>query len=85
MVAKVRTNRVFDGRMYGKTRPNSCTIDVRKSLDFELYLGFNDIDCDVRQVIPGKFATDVIIQVNTNISPLLELNVFGKIKISLYV
>ena len=63
MVAKVRTNRVFDGRMYGKTRPNSCTIDVRKSLDFELYLGFNDIDCDVRQVIPGKFATDVIIQV----------------------
>ena len=66
MVAKVRTNRVFDGRMYGKTRPNSCTIDVRKSLDFELYLGFNDIDCDVRQVIPGKFATDVIIQVSTN-------------------
>ena len=85
MVAKVRTNRVFDGRMYGKTRPNSCTIDVRKSLDFELYLGFNDIDCDVRQVKPGKFATDVIIQVNTNISPLLKLNVFGKIKISLYV
>ena len=66
MVAKVRTNRVFDGRMYGKTRPNSCTIDVRKSLDFELYLGFNDIDCDVRQVIPGKFATDVIIQVSMN-------------------
>ena len=64
MVAKVRTNRVFDGRMYGKTRPNSCTIDVRKSLDFELYLGFNDIDCDVRQVVPGKFATDVIIQVH---------------------
>ena len=63
MVAKVRTNRVFDGRIYGKTRPNSCTVDVRKSLDFELYLGFNDIDCDVRQVIPGKFATDVIIQV----------------------
>ena len=50
--------------MYGKTRPNSCTIDVRKSLDFELYLGFNDIDCDVRQVVPGKFATDVIIQVH---------------------
>ena len=60
----MRTNRVFDGRMYGKTRPNSCTIDVRKSLDFELYLGFNDIDCDVRQVVPGKFATDVIIQVH---------------------
>ena len=63
MVAKVRTNRVFDGRMYGKTRPNSCTVDVRRSLDFELYLGFNDINCDVRQDIPGKYASDVIIQV----------------------
>ena len=63
MVAKVRTNRVFDGRMYGKTRPNSCTVDVRRSLDFELYLGFNDIDCDVKQEIPGKYASDVIIQV----------------------
>jgi len=62
MVAKVRTNRVFDGRMYGKSRPNSCTVDVRSSLDFELYLGFNDINCDVRQEIPGKYASDVIIQ-----------------------
>ena len=60
----MRTNRVFDGRMYGKTRPNSCTVDVRRSLDFELYLGFNDINCDVRQDIPGKYASDVIIQVS---------------------
>ena len=59
----MRTNRVFDGRMYGKSRPNSCTVDVRSSLDFELYLGFNDINCDVRQEIPGKYASDVIIQV----------------------
>ena len=62
MVAKVRTNRVFDGRMYGKTRPNSCTVDVRKSLDFELHIGFNDINCDVKQDVPGKYASDVIIQ-----------------------
>ena len=58
MVAKVRTNRVFDGRMYGKSRPNSCTVDVRRSLDFELQLGFNDINCDVRQDVPGKYASD---------------------------
>ena len=67
MVAKVRTNRVCDGRMNGKSRPNSCTVDVRRSLDFELQLGFNDINCDVRQDVPGKYASDVIIQV------LLEL------------
>ncbi len=68
MVARVRTNRVFSGRMYGKTRPNSCTVNIKKSLDFQLFLGYNDIDCDVRQEIPGKFATDVIIQVRKLLS-----------------
>eukprot|EP00095_Tigriopus_kingsejongensis_P006961 maker-scaffold406_size180810-snap-gene-0.27 protein:Tk06961 transcript:maker-scaffold406_size180810-snap-gene-0.27-mRNA-1 annotation:"hypothetical protein L798_11402" len=62
MIAKVRTNRVFNGKIYGKTRPNSCTIDIENKLDFELYLGFNDIDCDVQQESPGRFGSDVIIQ-----------------------
>ncbi|XP_059099096.1 uncharacterized protein LOC131893159 [Tigriopus californicus] len=62
MIAKVHTNRVFNGKIYGKTRPNSCTINVENKLDFELYLGFNDIDCDVKQETPGRFGSDVIIQ-----------------------
>ena len=63
MVARVKTNRVFSGKMYGKTRPNSCQIRVEKRLDFQLYLGYNDLDCEVNQEVPGKFATDIIIQV----------------------
>ena len=43
MVARVRTNRVFSGKMYGKSRPNSCKVRVEKKLDFQLYLGYNDL------------------------------------------
>ena len=63
MVAHVRTNRVFSGRMYGRSRPNSCVVDVERSLDFELKLGYNDIDCDVAKDSGGKFSSEVIIQV----------------------
>ena len=63
MVARVTTNRIFQGKMYGKTRPNSCNVRVDNSLDFQLYMGFNDLDCDVRQENLGRFAADVIIQV----------------------
>ena len=48
--------------MYGKTRPNSCNVKVKNELEFELYLGFNDIDCDVSQERAGRFTSDVIIQ-----------------------
>ena len=63
MIAHVRTNRVFSGRMYGRTRPNSCVVDIDRSLDFELRLGYNDIDCDVVNKISGQFSSDVVIQV----------------------
>ncbi len=54
---------VFSGKLYGKSRPNSCHVDVHNSLDFEINLGFNDLECDVVQDVPGRFTTDVVIQV----------------------
>ena len=63
MVAHVRTNRVFSGRMYGRTRPNSCLVDVDRRLDFRLKLAYNDIGCDVSNQGSGKFTSDVVIQV----------------------
>ena len=63
MVARVQTNRVFNGRMYGRSRPNSCLVDVERSLDFELKLPYNDIGCDVEAGNNGKFSSDVVIQV----------------------
>jgi len=64
MVARVRTNRIFNGKMYGKSRPNSCKVRVENRLDFQLYLGYKDLNCEVNQETPGKFATDIIIQVH---------------------
>ena len=49
-------------QVYGKTRPNSCQVNVRNSMEFSLYIGYNDVDCDVRQEIPGRFASDIVIQ-----------------------
>ena len=31
-------------------------------MEFSLYIGYNDVDCDVRQEIPGRFASDIVIQ-----------------------
>ncbi|CAH0773858.1 unnamed protein product [Bemisia tabaci] len=62
MVARVHTNKMFSGKVYAKSRPNSCVMDVDNSLDFELHLGYHDLNCDVKQDAPGKFTTDIIIQ-----------------------
>ena len=74
MVAHVRTNRVFSGRMYGRTRPNSCLVDVDRRLDFRLKLAYNDIGCDVSNQGSGKFTSDVVIQVLYPISFIKNKN-----------
>ena len=55
---------MFNGKMYSKARPNSCLVDVSNSLEFELLLGYNDVNCDVVPDNKGRYSIDVIIQVN---------------------
>lgn len=62
MVAKVQTNKLFDGKVYAKSRPNSCVTDVHNSMEFEITLGYHELGCDVKQTGPGKFSSDIIIQ-----------------------
>lgn len=62
MVVRVKTNRIFSGKLYAKERPNSCVTDVSRGLDFELRLGYQDLDCDVKQEEYGKYFTEVVIQ-----------------------
>jgi hypothetical protein len=64
MVARVRTNKIFNGKVYAKNRPNSCVTDVVNNLEFDLRLGYHDLNCDVRQDALGRFSTDIIIQVS---------------------
>lgn len=62
MVAKIKTSKLFDGKVYAKGSPNSCSVDVKNSLEFELRMGLNDIDCNVRHNGVGSYLNDVVIQ-----------------------
>ena len=62
MIAKIRTSKLFDGKVYAKGSPNSCSVDVKSALEFELRMGYNDIDCNVRQQGLGRYLNDVVIQ-----------------------
>ena len=62
MVAKIRTSKLFDGKVYSKGAPNSCSFDVKSSLEFELRMGYGNVECNVRQSSLGKYVNDVVIQ-----------------------
>jgi hypothetical protein len=62
MIAKIRTSKLFDGKVYAKGSPNSCSLDVKNELEFELRMGYQDIECNVRQNGLGRYLNDVVIQ-----------------------
>ncbi|KAG8193928.1 hypothetical protein JTE90_011481 [Oedothorax gibbosus] len=62
MVAHVQTSQVFNGRIYAKSRPNSCVADVANSVDFEIKMAYHDLNCDVKQESFGEFSNDIVIQ-----------------------
>jgi hypothetical protein len=62
MVAKIRTSKLFDGKVYAKGSPNSCSVDVKNSLEFELRMGYQDLECNVRQNGNGRYLNDVVLQ-----------------------
>ncbi|KAK2719667.1 uncharacterized protein LOC136037301 [Artemia franciscana] len=62
MVAKIKTSKVFNGKIYAKGNPTACVNDVTASLEFELRMGFRDLECGVRQDSPGRYSNDVILQ-----------------------
>ncbi|OWR50334.1 hypothetical protein KGM_210943 [Danaus plexippus plexippus] len=62
MVARIQTSKLFDGKIYAKGSPNSCVVDVKQSLEFELHMEYNNIDCNVKQNGLGRYLNDVVIQ-----------------------
>ncbi|XP_037944045.1 uncharacterized protein LOC119676859 [Teleopsis dalmanni] len=62
MIARIRTSKLFDGKIYAKGSPKSCAVDVKKSLDFEIRMGYQDLECNVRQTSSGRYINDVVIQ-----------------------
>ncbi|XP_034484455.1 uncharacterized protein LOC117789532 [Drosophila innubila] len=62
MVARIRTSKLFDGKVYAKGAPKSCAVDVNSALDFELRMGYQNLECNVRQSGSGRYMNDVVIQ-----------------------
>nr|XP_046915324.1 uncharacterized protein LOC124495920 [Dermatophagoides farinae] len=62
MVAKVRSSKIFDGKIYAKRKPYHCMTDVNESLEFEIHMGYNDLECDVQQTSRGQYTNDIVIQ-----------------------
>jgi hypothetical protein len=62
MVATIQTNKLFSGKIYAKSKPNSCVTDVTSALSFELTMPYHDLLCDVKQKDAGRFSNDIVIQ-----------------------
>ncbi|XP_055373711.1 uncharacterized protein LOC129607042 [Condylostylus longicornis] len=62
MIARIRTSKLFDGKVYAKGSPKSCSADVKNALNFELRMGYQDLECNVRQSGSGRYMNDVVIQ-----------------------
>ncbi|KAG8201943.1 hypothetical protein JTE90_027419 [Oedothorax gibbosus] len=62
MVAFVRTTKVFNGKVYAKSKPNSCVTDVINNNEFEIRMAYHDLNCDVKQQGGNEFSNDIVIQ-----------------------
>ncbi|CAG9837045.1 unnamed protein product [Diabrotica balteata] len=62
MIARIQTSRLFDGKIYAKGSPNSCVRDVNNSLEFELNMPYDNLECNVRKNGLGRYINDVVIQ-----------------------
>lgn len=64
MVARVRTNKLFNGKIYAKNAPLACVNDISNSMDFELNMAFNDNCAIQRSSSSGVFSNEIVLQHN---------------------
>lgn len=64
MVARVKTNKLFNGKIYAKNSPLSCMNDIANSMDFELNMAFNDACSIIKNSQNGLFTNEIVIQHN---------------------
>ena len=63
MIATVRTNKIFNGKIYAKDNPNSCVVDVKDGIEFRIAMGYNDIECNVKRKERGMYTNEVGIKI----------------------
>lgn len=62
MIVKIKTSKIFNGKIYAKGSPNTCVNDVKGTLEFDLLMPYNNIDCSVERDAAAKYSNDVILQ-----------------------
>ncbi|KAL7647956.1 UNVERIFIED_CONTAM: hypothetical protein RMT77_001572 [Armadillidium vulgare] len=62
MVARIKTSKSFNGKIYSKGSPNTCVNDVDNTLEFELVMAYNDIDCNVQRASASHYSSDIVVQ-----------------------
>ena len=62
LVARIKTSKIFNGKIYAKGSPNTCVNDIQSSLEFEIQMSYNDVDCNVQRDNASRYSTEVVIQ-----------------------
>lgn len=62
MVARVKTSKVFSGKLYAKNSPSGCMTDVDGALEFDLAMGYDDLECNVEREERARYANDIVLQ-----------------------
>ena len=88
MIATVRTNKIFNGKVYAKDNPNSCVTDVENGIEFSIKMGYNDLECNVKR--KGMYSSKLILCSELILQKILEsesksllLNVFVNSRIGI--
>ena len=84
MVTRVRTSRLFNGKIYAKNKPNKCVNDITNSLEFDIKMKYNNDECDVKQSSPGHFTNDIVIQHHDMVVTTKDLALGVYCKFNLY-
>lgn len=62
MTANIQTSALFNGKIYAKSSPVNCVVDVSNSLNFSITMAYNDLECGVEREGPGMYTNEVIVQ-----------------------
>lgn len=73
LVAHLATNKVFNGKVYSRSKPKSCVVDVVNDMNFEISMDYTDPICGVKQAEPGRFTADLVLQHHDQIMTSADL------------
>eukprot|EP00095_Tigriopus_kingsejongensis_P012749 maker-scaffold30_size591359-snap-gene-1.15 protein:Tk12749 transcript:maker-scaffold30_size591359-snap-gene-1.15-mRNA-1 annotation:"hypothetical protein DAPPUDRAFT_214208" len=62
MTATIQTSALFNGKIYAKSSPVNCVVDVSKALNFSITMAYNDLECGVEREAPGVYTNEIIVQ-----------------------